>query len=571
MNVLESAGRRFARPRALWGLYAAVVLIAVAGLSFLTRHAIHLSEQRQEILNRESIQQTTRVALWRLDSRLGPFIATVNDPTASRFTTESDQFVRARFQIQRQPLRPKGSPEYSFADVTPGAQDSATDSFQLLKANIPVGQLVSAVDELIPAGEPISQALVQSYRGQVDEVDPASQRGLVARNMVVQQQVAMNQFDPQPLVPPDTATSEPIADPGSDSGRDTNLMVVWIDDQLVVVRARRDRGATDLEGAWLDWESLQTSLEAEISDLLPNGSLVPVHDDDVIDPEVTLAALPARIESSTPAQASTAWSPTHTSMAVAWILLLLAAVIAALALGRLVALSERRAAFVSAVTHELRTPLTTFRLYSELLARDMVRDPADQKEYLHTLRREADRLTHLIDNVLRYSKLERAPKQLAQEQINLFDWIERITPRLSERLSQGGMTLQVEPHTDGDWKTDPPAMEQVLFNLIDNAVKYVSDASDRRVHLEYGIENRCVVLSVRDHGDGVPSSLHKKIFEPFSKSAEEAAETAAGVGLGLALARQTAEAHGGSLYYVPAPDGGACFVLSVPQGDITAS
>ncbi len=80
------------------------------------------------------------------------------------------------------------------------------------------------------------------------------------------------------------------------------------------------------------------------------------------------------------------------------------------------------------------------------------------------------------------------------------------------------------------------------------------------------IADHHVVISIADHGPGVPESLQHKIFQPFSKSAEQAAETAAGVGLGLALARQTANAHGGTLTYEPTAGGGATFVLRAPTG-----
>ena len=113
-------------------------------------------------------------------------------------------------------------------------------------------------------------------------------------------------------------------------------------------------------------------------------------------------------------------------------------------------------------------------------------------------------------------------------------WIERIRSRLCERLTQGDMTLEVKAETVGQWKTDPPAMEQIIFNLIDSAVKYANTASDRRVHLRYTIDNHHVELTVSDHGPSVPTALQQVIFRPFSKSAEQAAETAAGVGLGLA-------------------------------------
>ena len=217
------------------------------------------------------------------------------------------------------------------------------------------------------------------------------------------------------------------------------------------------------------------------------------------------------------------------------------------------------------MTHELRTPLTTFRLYSDLLARDMVTTEKDRREYLQTLRREADRLSHLVDNVLRYSRLERSSSGPAMEPVQLSDWIERIKPRLDERLKSAEMKLVVSQDGDGRWSTDPAALEQLVFNLVDNAAKYARDAEDRRVHLDVACDDAQVTIHVIDHGRGVPPDLRGTIFKPFAKSAERAAETAAGVGLGLALARQTAEALGGRLTYQPSDNGGARFELTLPR------
>ena len=123
-------------------------------------------------------------------------------------------------------------------------------------------------------------------------------------------------------------------------------------------------------------------------------------------------------------------------------------VLAALARGAGVAwrvsLSERRAAFVSAVTHELRTPLTTFRMYAEMLSEDMVPDETARRGYLQTLRVEAERLTHLVANVLAYARLERGALTGRIERITVERLLEVATHRLSERAAQAGFTIEVD-------------------------------------------------------------------------------------------------------------------------------
>jgi signal transduction histidine kinase len=563
MRFFWTLSRAFYKPGTLWCLFGIVLFLAIGGLGLLSRHALRLSHQQSVSEQREDLQQNIRVALWRLDSRLGPFIATLHDPTEGNpfNNPQSDKFVMQRFRIHRAASKGEKGVRFAFAPAEPSdgmmviAED---DNWQRLVSSIPVDSIVSAVDDLIPqvAGGR-NQALVQGYDAQVGL--PDEQRELGNRNMIVQQQVALN-------------TSYAVVKGRGGKGaaieteqkKDTKLMSVWIDDQLVVVRSGRT-SAGDLEGVWVDWPSLRQSLADDIADLVPGATLHPVKRTNAIDPSRTLAAVPAMVVSPQREFAAFGWSPTHTALLLAWCALVASVLIAAAALNRLIALSERRASFVSAVTHELRTPLTTFRLYSDLLARNMVNDPVDRQEYLETLRREADRLTHLVDNVLRYSKLQRTSKHAALETVVLSEWIDRIAPRLTARLADVDMTLVIDQVSDGRWSTDPPAMEQVLFNLVDNAAKYARSAKDRRVHLQAEASSGSVILTISDHGPGVPESLRSTIFKPFAKSAERAAETAAGVGLGLALARQTAIALGGTLSYLQGDDGGASFRLIVPQ------
>ena len=158
------------------------------------------------------------------------------------------------------------------------------------------------------------------------------------------------------------------------------------------------------------------------------------------------------------------------SLGAAWASALAGVVALALLLRGTLRLSERRGAFVSAVTHELRTPLTTFRMYSEMLAEGMVSDETSRKRYLETLRSEADRLGHLVENVLSYARLERGRGAKAKEKVALTPLLERATSRVADRATQSGKTLSLE--IDKGIKsdlvnTDPGAVEQIVMNLID--------------------------------------------------------------------------------------------------------
>jgi signal transduction histidine kinase len=232
------------------------------------------------------------------------------------------------------------------------------------------------------------------------------------------------------------------------------------------------------------------------------------------------------------------------------------------------ALSERRAAFVSAVTHELRTPLTTFRIYTEMLAEGMVPDPEQRRQYLNTLKQEADRQYHLIENVLAYSRLERGRYGGQKETIDLGAWLERIQPRLAELAERSSMILvpaDEEELANLQMLTDVAALERILVNLVDNACKYARSADDKRIHIEVVPERKKVRIRVRDHGPGIAPKDIARLFQPFHKSARDAANSAPGVGLGLSLCRRLARSIGGELTLEQNSDAGAAFSLLLPR------
>jgi signal transduction histidine kinase len=205
-------------------------------------------------------------------------------------------------------------------------------------------------------------------------------------------------------------------------------------------------------------------------------------------------------------------------------------------------------------------------VYTEMLTENMVTDPSRRSQYLGTLHAEAGRLSHLVENVLAYARLENSPKAPSGERITVGELVESTRERLRERAAQAGMTLVVEKVEAPDrcLNLDPSVVLQILFNLVDNACKYAAAAQDKRVHIETGQARGLAVIKVRDHGPGVSREFRGKLFRPFSKSAREAAHSAPGVGLGLALSRRLARRMGGDLALEEREEGGACFVLTLP-------
>jgi signal transduction histidine kinase len=317
----------------------------------------------------------------------------------------------------------------------------------------------------------------------------------------------------------------------------------------------------------LDWAAIKTSLLESVGDLLPHADLVPVPGGPAKDEARMLAALPVRLAPGLPASFEPEPpSPIRWILPVAWLCVLVAAAAVAALLGSVIRLSERRAAFVSAVTHELRTPLTTFHMYTEMLSEGMVPDPQQQRQYLATLRAEASRLSHLVENVLAYARLERGRATGRVEPISVEKLLAPIRPRLADRAAQAAMELVVEADNESlatVVAANPLAVDQILFNLVDNACKYAAAAEDRRIHL---VARRCgstLEIKIRDHGPGFPRPVARRLFRPFSKSAQEAANSAPGIGLGLALSKRLARDMGARLATDPTVTDGAALDLSL--------
>lgn len=352
---------------------------------------------------------------------------------------------------------------------------------------------------------------------------------------------------------------------------------LWVDGELILARRVKIDDREAIQGCWFDWEKLKDFLIAEgagasgagvsgAAAALPEFDLQPIAGDRPVAPARRLATVPVEIVVPTPTFTPSALSPIRLSLWIAWACLIFATGAVALLLQGVITLSERRAAFVSAVTHELRTPLTTFRMYAEMLSGGMIRDREQQQQYTETLRVEADRLSHLVENVLSYARLERGRRGGRREDIAVRDLLQRVGSRLEERALQAEMRLHVEvPEDVRDvvLHTDPQAVEQILFNLVDNACKYARSAEDRTIRVRASRSHSGVALQVSDRGPGISAQFARKLFQPFSKSAEDAAVSAPGVGLGLALCRRLAREIGGHLA-LESSEGGACFRLGLP-------
>ena len=363
----------------------------------------------------------------------------------------------------------------------------------------------------------------------------------------------------------------------------TPFQPVWLAEELLIVRQVAIAGKLRYQGAWLRADKLSEYLLSAASDLLPSAGLEPILEmsgrslpgtikvklDELSNDPLSLVTLPWRLRAGElPVAANVGWSALRISLMVGWIALVLALLASAVLVRGVMKLSDRRATFVSSVTHELRTPLTTFHLYSDMLAEGMVKDEKKKKEYLTTMRQEAERLNHLVENVLAYSRVERGSARTEHQKVSLASLLERMQPRLMERVGKDEAELAVESMSDAAQvcvETDLTAVEQIVFNLVDNACKYgLPDEGERIIHLRAINGGHLARIEVCDEGGGIARADEKKLFRPFHKSARDAAHSKPGVGLGLALSRRLARELGGELRIDSERGCGACFVLELP-------
>jgi two-component system, OmpR family, phosphate regulon sensor histidine kinase PhoR len=253
-----------------------------------------------------------------------------------------------------------------------------------------------------------------------------------------------------------------------------------------------------------------------------------------------------------------------------WFFILLSAFVmfAGLLLIALAVRTERRASelksdFIANVSHELKTPLSLIRMFAEMLTGGRVRDEAKAKEYAEIIQRESERLTHLIDNVLDFARIERGKVAYTFRTGDLADVVARGLDVYRYRLEREGLKLTVDVAPDlPPVELDENAMTLVLLNLVDNAVKYAPDG--KAIEVAVFAKDERVVLSVTDHGPGIDLAEQERIFERFYRSPRVRGKRVRGSGIGLSLVKHIALGHGGGVEVESKPGEGSTFSVWIP-------
>lgn len=617
--------------RTWWMIYAACIIAGFAMLIWISSIMLRL-----ENLNRlgevaQVHQESLRLALWRMDSWLGPrlareaarpyfeytsfypqdgaYMSLLNNVEADEILTPSplmnfssdiftlhfqrtsagrlsspqvpqgDMLEAARLLTQLDPDRLKAK-RVVLQQIEPlvGGEQFATtytDAEQKFREELNVSTTVVLSDSPTANQQPVYQdATQQLLNSSLSRSNAERGRRGVTGNQVQQEFSAeQSQYNPRRSL-------------AERDGLDVGVFVpMWMTepdaqaaDVLFFVR-RVQREQDDLfQGILVDWPTLEDLLLEEIADLFPEARLVPVPEEAMSEEMSarTLASVPVSLELDVDLSlAAVGMTPVRWSLLLIWLAMGVVVMAIGNTLRASISFGERRSRFAMAVSHELRTPLTTFCMYSEMLAEGMVPGETQRQEYLDTLKNESVRLAALVDNVLAYARLEEGRAVLQPRKFSLRELINLESPPLKRRAEEASLQLHVDLPDEVaslELETDREVLGQILLNLVDNACKYARDGSESRIDLLVNVASGQVSFTVRDYGPGVDPKFARDLFVAFSRNETHADQSIPGIGLGLALSRGLARDLGGDLALDPSGRGkaskvGASFTVTLPLRD----
>jgi len=226
-------------------------------------------------------------------------------------------------------------------------------------------------------------------------------------------------------------------------------------------------------------------------------------------------------------------------------------------------LAKLKSDIVSNVSHELRTPLSLIRLYAETLELGRIPDEQRKLEYYRIVRKESERLTALINNILDFSRIEAGKKEYEFRETDLPSLVRDTMDAYRYQIEQNGFAY--EEHICNDLppvRVDREAIARTLLNLVNNAIKY--SAQEKYLAVSLSRQNGSVKLDVVDHGIGIARNEQSKIFDKFYRVCDPMDHQSKGSGLGLSLVKHIVNAHRGEISVESTPGKGSKFTVTLP-------
>lgn len=228
-------------------------------------------------------------------------------------------------------------------------------------------------------------------------------------------------------------------------------------------------------------------------------------------------------------------------------------------------LDNSRREFVANVSHELRTPLTTIKSYTEALDDGALAEPPLAERFVGVIRSETERMIRLVNDLLHLSRFDSKQAQLRRQMTDVGEMMEDVVDRFSLQLRQKAITVKVEvdPNLAKVW-LDRDGIDQVLDNIVSNAIKYTLDGGS--VRLTAGpTESGLLFITVRDTGIGIPKKDLEHIFDRFYRVDKARSRNMGGTGLGLSIAREIVRVNGGSILLDSEPGAGTTVTVTLPM------
>lgn len=227
-------------------------------------------------------------------------------------------------------------------------------------------------------------------------------------------------------------------------------------------------------------------------------------------------------------------------------------------------LADIKNEFISNITHELKTPIATVSVAIEALRSfNATNDTEKSKEYLNISANELQRLSLLVDKVLKLSMFEKQAVELKYERLDLKELSAEVVSSMRLQAEKWGADVRIISEGNTMVQGDRLHLVSVIFNLLDNALKYSNGAP--QIQLKLSASARAVTLSVADNGIGIPAEYRDKVFDKFFRVPTGNLHNAKGYGLGLSYAAHVVRKHQGTIQVKEGDGRGTCFVITLPK------
>jgi signal transduction histidine kinase len=226
-------------------------------------------------------------------------------------------------------------------------------------------------------------------------------------------------------------------------------------------------------------------------------------------------------------------------------------------------LKKERNEFLASISHELRTPLTYVKGYADIARRPNMKEE-ERNRYLSIIYEEAEHMQKLVKDLFELAKMDQHSFQIHKEPTNLCSFLKKLHDKMHPAFQAKKMSLVYQCEKNITVHIDQKRFEQVMINLLDNALKYSDQGST--VSIDARAEKNNIVIIVSDEGRGIPEEDLPHIFERFYRVDKSRSRTSGGTGLGLAIVKEIVEAHGGSIYAASEYGKGTNMIITLPEG-----